>query len=88
MHDETDQAIEQLIREEWAANGLLAEDLPANGDPRMQGLIAVMRSGWGRAEAEIDRLRRRKRDIELRLADLEERVRQVEEKIGLGFTLQ
>jgi hypothetical protein len=88
MQDETDQTIEQLIRDGWAANGLSSDDLPQSDDARMLGLIAIMRSGWGRAEAEIDRLRRREREIELRLADLEERVRQVEEKIGLGYTLQ
>lgn len=88
MQEDTDQAIEKMIREGWAANGLAADDLPPSHDPRMQGLIAIMRTGWGRAEAEITRLRKREREIEVRLADLEERVRQVEEKIGRGYTLQ
>jgi hypothetical protein len=88
MSEDADQSWEQTIREVWAANGLSAADLPPSHDPRMKGMIAILRHGFDRCEAELDRLRQRERDIELRLSDLEERVREVEEQIGLGRTLQ
>ena len=88
MHEDSDQVIEKMIRDGWAANGLAPEDLPPSDDPRMHGLIAIMRLGWRKAEAEISRLTRRERELALRLAEIEERVRRIEEAVGLGYTLQ
>jgi hypothetical protein len=88
MPEDSDQIIEKTIREGWAANGLPPDGLPPSDDPRMKGLIDIMRQGRRQAEVEITRLKRREREIELRLADLEARVRRVEEQVGLGHTLQ
>jgi hypothetical protein len=88
MAQSTDQAIESLIREGWAAQGLAARDLPPSEDPRMHGLIAIVRLALRGPEAKVARLERRAEEVERQVAELERRVRQLEARVGVGQILQ
>lgn len=88
MADTTDRAIETLIREGWAAQGLQPGDLPPTDDPRMHGLIAIVRLALSRSEAKVARLERRAEEVERQVAELERRMRHLEARVGVGQTLQ
>jgi len=90
MIEDADEFIEQAVREALTAAGYRAQELPARSDARMQRMIAHLRSASRKLfEDEVVRIRRRERDLEARVAEIECRVRGLEQRVGLGgVTLQ
>jgi hypothetical protein len=84
MAETSDQAVETLILEGWAARSLRPADLQASDDPQMHGLVAIVRL----ALSQSARLEQRAEQVEQQLAELERRVRQLEARVGIGRTLQ
>jgi hypothetical protein len=90
MDEDIDVVIEQVIREAWAATGQRPLELPPPSDPRMRRMMEHLRDGSRRiAEKQIARVQLREFELEQRLAEIEARVRKLEERVGLhGTTLQ
>jgi hypothetical protein len=88
MDEDTDQGIESMIREGWAATGLPASELPESGHPRMQVLVAVVRLARRDVHAQLLRLAKVEAELSERIGELEARVQSLEDRVGVGHTLQ
>ncbi len=64
------------------------QDLPARDDPRMKGLVAIVRVSRREVHEELVRLRQLEIDITERVSELEKRLLRLEERVGLARTLQ